>query len=161
MSLRYACPACHEEMTVRFLGAGETARCPHCGVESRVPEGAQAVDAPSTRHIESGTAPMLPRRVDEEKGGAGSKPPPRYMLLRVLAWIIIVGAVLHASSMLVFFSSPSRFGIDRGGIPLFPILLFLAFEIIVAIGIAQGIWAILEIVANTRAVLPPPVDAFD
>jgi len=161
MSLRYSCPDCDGEITVRFLAAGEAAQCPHCGADSTVPEGAESIDAPSTRAGSRYAGAPFSHRTGRRSGSVGRRPPPKYTMFRALGWIILVGAIIHASLTMIGLLALSDYDVQSIPAPIFVIFLFLVLYVVMAIGVAQGIWAVLEIVANTRAVLPPPVDAFD
>jgi len=57
----------------------------------------------------------------------------------------------------------SLFTIGPDRPPGFNFLVFVGcvLEVFVALGLAQGIWAVLEIVSNTREVLPPAADVFE
>ena len=160
MSLRYDCPECGEEIVVRYLEVGELAQCPQCRAESAVPEDAEVLDAPSSRASPGPRSPNLPRRHHRSGrvpgGRAGLS---NYWFLRALPWIILVGTAIHVVVMLATIGTLSRFGGGSGWVGIF--LIWLPIEIALALGLAQGIWAILELVRNTRAVLPPPSDTFD
>jgi len=160
MSLRYDCPECGEEIVVRYLEVGEFAQCPQCRAESAVPEDAEVVDAPSSRASPGQRSPNLPPhdrsswRSPGERAGRSN-----YWFLRALPWVILVGTALHIVALLATIGMLPRTGGTSGlrG----AVILLIPIEILVALGLAQGIWAILEIVRNTRAVLPPPADTFD
>jgi len=160
MSLRYDCPECGEEIVVRYLEVGEFAQCPQCRAESAVPEDAEVVDAPSSRASPGQRSPNLPPhdrsswRSPGERAGRSN-----YWFLRALPWIILVGTAFHIVVMLALIGRVSEFG--RGTGLAGAMVIWIPIEIAIALGLAQGIWAILEIVRNTRAVLPPPADTFD
>jgi len=119
------------------------------------------VDAPSTRTQAPTAGAPFGGMDSRRQRDVRPKPPPKYTMFRALGWIFIVGSIIHAGLVMIGLLAMSEHAAGRMQVPIFLIFLFLVLYVIVAIGIAQGIWAVLEIVANTRAVLPPPVDAFD
>ncbi|MEN8150576.1 MAG: hypothetical protein ABFS86_12190 [Planctomycetota bacterium] len=161
MSLRYDCPGCGEEIVVRYLDAGDVAQCPHCGAEAAVPEDAETVDGPSPRVDPKVPKPPLPRPGREIH--VPTRRRSRYIFLRILPWIILVGAALHIIATIIALAAVSRGIRGLSNEPNFigAFMLWVPIEILIALGLAQGIWAALEIVENTRAVLPPPADTFD
>jgi len=159
MSLRYECHDCGEEIVVRYLGVGETAQCPHCGAEAPVPGDAEVVDAPSTRTDDGALSPNLPRPGTREVPRPRARRRSHYWFLRILAWVILVLTGLAVAGQLVNLGQTSAFAQD--GITVGTMVIVIPLEILFALGTAQAIWALLEIVRNTRAVLPPPADTFD
>ena len=159
MSLRYECPACGEEIVVRYLEVGEFAQCPQCRAESAVPEDAEVLEAPSSRASPGPKSPNLPRYRPSERGPGGRAELSNYWFLRALPWFVLVVAAIHIVVMLATIGARSQFGGGSGWVVIF--LVWVPIEIAVALGLAQGIWAILELVRNTRAVLPPPADTFE